>query len=185
MLHSGCRIDRFPNIVSYRIPVFRIKIQFNLVVSRCNPFDFPSSTRFALLNIHDLIPRSSTSTTSSTFSKNHEEPIATETCEKTKITRNFYLHDFSSYSSDFGKSRYKLIMKEHPTGQTTGLRSRIFWYVKNSLLPEGFPTTVTEDYKGFYLWSVVSGICGAASYVISTKALLSSVGMATLPAISG
>jgi hypothetical protein len=66
-------------------------------------------------------------------------------------------------------------------------------------LPEGYPASVSADYKKYFMWTALQGvsyrpevasclhqrICGSASYVLSTKALLSSVGVGLAISIPG
>ncbi len=42
-----------------------------------------------------------------------------------------------------------------------------------------------RDYRDYYLWVALQGIVGSASYVLSTKALLSSVGLDAAIALPG
>jgi uncharacterized membrane protein YdcZ (DUF606 family) len=55
------------------------------------------------------------------------------------------------------------------------------------LLPVGYPHSVASEYSRYYFWTFIQGICGSASYVLSTQSLLTAIGVSTsvaLPAAS-
>lgn len=57
--------------------------------------------------------------------------------------------------------------------------------LRSCFLPDGYPKTVSNDYKYYYAWTALQGISGSATYVLSTKALLVSVGVSSTVAIPG
>jgi len=110
----------------------------------------------------------------STSARRH---IFEETCDVTNSKRVFHL-DAQSKNAE----RKWVLEESKKVGEP--LMKRLSVSFASCFLPENYPRSVGVGYKGYFLWLALQSICGSASYVLSTKALLSSVGLSAAPATS-
>lgn len=57
----------------------------------------------------------------------------------------------------------------------------LFRMVSPFLLPAGYPDSVDATYASFYKWEFVKSVVSSASYMISTQAMLSCIGLCSAP----
>jgi len=150
---------------------------FRCTIPRCHI----KRSNFTLLGTSPSHPWMSISSRMMSTSPPSEEkisrvPFIIQTDQSTQSKKTFY-RDSTDGKESWSSS------EEHvatPPNQFLGIRH----FLESCFLPENFPKSVGVGYRGYFSWLALQSICGSASYVLSTKALLSSVGLSAVPATS-
>ncbi|KAL6049124.1 BTB/POZ and MATH domain-containing protein 3 [Balamuthia mandrillaris] len=74
---------------------------------------------------------------------------------------------------------------ESDGGRHSRTKSKVEAWVRSFFLPAGYPASVGSTYWQFQKWEVLKSAIGSATYVISTKALLTAVGLGAAGSSTG